>query len=203
MIGLTIGLLLVAAAQAWMFWRQLRIMSDGLRDTKQAADAASMSARATQESVGLAADTAERQLRAYVLLLEISLDVTRDIPLPQAGTASYTLSIKNFGLTPAYDVSVAARIRLHPRESGEFIAANIPGEPRGTLPPGGITYVNLQGDSGAEMAMMIRRDEFAIYLFGRIDYVDTFGVKRYSEFRFERKRYAHDFVASSEGNDSD
>jgi hypothetical protein len=205
MIALTFGLFLVAVVQAGMFWRQLRIMSAGLRDTRQAADAATQSAIATKASVGLAEDTAERQLRAYVLVLQLELDMSETPPLPDEGKAALKLAIKNWGLTPAYDVRVYAETRFFPRTSEQagFVDARMPGVPKGTIPPGGIVYSTIPGDSGEEVRRMLRRQTYDLFLFGRIEYVDTFGVRRYSNFRRVRMRHGHDFVAADEGNDSD
>jgi hypothetical protein len=69
----TVLLFCVAVAQAGLFLWQLRYMRQGMRDAEMAAKAAQDSAEATWDSVTLAKDTAERQLRAYVFLDTINL----------------------------------------------------------------------------------------------------------------------------------
>jgi hypothetical protein len=204
MIALTFGLFLVAVVQAGMFWRQLRIMSAGLRDTRQAADAATQSAIATKASVGLAEDTAERQLRAYVLVLQLELDMSETPPLPDEGKAALKLAIKNWGLTPAYDVRVYAETRFFPRTSEQagFVDARMPGVPKGTIPPGW-NCLQAMGfpATAARKCGECCGGRHMTSLFGRIEYVDTFGVRRYSNFRRVRMRHGHDFVAAYDVHD--
>jgi hypothetical protein len=66
----TVLLFCVAVAQAGLFLWQLRYMRQGMRDAEMAAKD---SADATRDSVTLAKDTAQRQLRAYVFLDSINL----------------------------------------------------------------------------------------------------------------------------------
>jgi hypothetical protein len=68
MTVLTGGLVAVGLGQIVLFYRQLRLMREGLSGAMETAEAARTSAEAAKASVELASLTAERQLRAYVFL---------------------------------------------------------------------------------------------------------------------------------------
>ena len=77
----------ISAAISFYMWREMRKAGD---DTKQLVKAA-------QDAVAIAKDTAERQLRAYVMVEGISASI-------KDGKVSVTATFKNAGQTPAYDL---------------------------------------------------------------------------------------------------
>ena len=94
---LTLGLVMVGAVQAGLFIWQLGLIRKGLADTKEAADAARDTAKATTDFVILARETAERQLRAYVFV-----DYARATLIRAKQKSFAEIVVRNFGKTPAY-----------------------------------------------------------------------------------------------------
>jgi hypothetical protein len=103
----TFLLVCVGGIQAWFFWVQLRLIRTSLDDARIAANAAKDSADATKESVVLARSTAEKQLRAYVLVTNITISGVATDATPAA-----VIVIKNSGQTPAYGLVVSVAIGL-------------------------------------------------------------------------------------------
>ena len=64
----TLALFCAVIGQIGLSWIQLRYMRKALDDAALAANAAQASAHATRESMVLATDTAQRQLRAYLMV---------------------------------------------------------------------------------------------------------------------------------------
>src|SRR5260370_34892153 len=85
-------------------------MRQGMRDTELAAKAARHSAEATKESVALAKDTAQRQLRAYISVEIRGFQFDRDPNLAWLCKANF--EIRNDGQTPAYDVRTNGDCRI-------------------------------------------------------------------------------------------
>lgn len=85
---------IIAAAQAFMFWRQLRYMSKGMVDATKAANAAAIQAR-----------TIVATERPYIFILPRT-----DGGSPFNRTIAY--DIRNFGRTPAIIVRVSVGLRV-------------------------------------------------------------------------------------------
>jgi hypothetical protein len=96
----TLGLVFVGLGQAGLFFWQLRLMREGLRDTKEAADAAKETAEATTASVSLSRETAKRQLRAYIHIDTVTISLIQTEYDP-----NIDILVKNFGATPAYCIT--------------------------------------------------------------------------------------------------
>lgn len=129
-------------------------------------------------------ETTERQLRAYVFL-----GPPRKSPdfvgTPQV---SGMLTIKNSGLTPAYNLTHWQRV--------EFL--DFPNTPesdflRKNARPAAPTVVNPGVDIGApfigpvlsdDQRQMVRAGSKALYIFGEIRYVDAFKKPHISKFRY-------------------
>jgi hypothetical protein len=95
----TLGLIIVGLGQAGLFFWQLRLMREGLRDAKAAADAAKASAQLAKSSLDLTRDTSRRQLRAYILVDDVKFVQ----PSGETGRTYIDVILKNFGQTPCYD----------------------------------------------------------------------------------------------------
>jgi hypothetical protein len=111
----TLWLVVVGLGQACLFLWQLRLMGEGLADAKKAADAANLSSEIAAKSLDLSRETAERQLRAYVGVQHICLKCPglsdqNYMPIERrvghVNKDFIVVTIKNFGLTPAYDVRI-------------------------------------------------------------------------------------------------
>lgn len=168
-VATCIGVLLLAAT----LW-------ETTRTTIAAADAV----QATKDSVEVARTTAERQLRAYVFPISVRL---LDFAIGSAPRAEIT--IKNTGQTPAYDCTVIASIyRIGLPLVGAFPNPDVPTRmSAGSVGPGmerhpkpSLTKALSEDDHTA-----VREGKEAIFVFGRVNYVDAFGKPRFTNFRYE------------------
>lgn len=134
--------------------------------------------------------TAERQLRAYVLNSSASLYDGSTMPnaiVNRAGQPAVVLIITNHGQTPAYQVNHWAEIEVAPRVNEE----------RMSVPSGHASaQAFILGPSGTGTAMRwlgrpitpqeqaaIINGTYAIYAYGRVEYLDAFKQRRWSTYR--------------------
>jgi hypothetical protein len=103
-------LFLVGFGQVLLFWWQLSLIRGGIDDTKKAIDIAEKTAMATKDMVTIMQDTAEKDLRAYLVVeipnLKMDLEVSG---LPRV----YSVPIKNCGKTPAREVRTEMQWTFH------------------------------------------------------------------------------------------
>jgi hypothetical protein len=147
-----------------------------------------------------AEDTAQRQLRAYVVVTyaEPRFDASGDLVA--------ALTFTNCGQTPAYSVSVSRGIKLLNREKPQFPEPN-PGTSKFTLACGQPMQVEatLRGVAGvADMEEGDHFDEYrAIYVFGEATYRDIFRKPRSLPYRLlvmRRKDGSFGITPADEGN---
>jgi hypothetical protein len=135
-------------------------------------------------------ESSERQLRAYVLPIEVSIfDGTMMNPIQQAraNVPGVPMLIKNFGQTPAYKVISYAQIAVIAvvDENRLLVVPPIPEQFSNTLGPGGIFNKAVWFDRPlvaneiADIATGVR----GIYFYGRIEYRDAFEKVRFTNFR--------------------
>ncbi len=176
----TIFLFCVAVLQAGLFLWQLRYMRQGMRDTEVAAKAARDSAEATKESVALAKDTAQRQLRAYISVEIRGFQFDRDPNLALVCKANF--EIRNDGQTPAYDVrtNVDFRIAAQPLLS-DFTRPN-----DNILRFENSISPNRTQEASGTKAFSIEKQKLLpgqkLYFLGLILYKDAFGIERETWF---------------------
>lgn len=167
-VGFTGLLVLVGACQIIAMLRQEKWMRKTVALARQSADTAT----ATVETMK---DTAERQLRAYVHVVQASR--YRD----DTGVLVIRLIVKNTGQTPAYQCSHFMVEGVYdpfpaPHEAFENAHAPLGNSPIG---PGESTefFVTATDLQPAQIAQ-IMASRVAIYLFGEITYRDAFRVER-------------------------
>jgi hypothetical protein len=142
----------------------------------------------------VARDTEKRQLRAYVFLesvhtTKINDEITSNDP--NRGLSA-TIIFKNFGQTPAYNVWHLSSLKVADFPAPPTVFVHDPEKhpiPMDTLGPQGGTQSVVQpskpdSTSGTEGKQPLRAQTKAIYVFGKIDYEDAFGVKRCTRYRF-------------------
>lgn len=140
--------LLLAIGTAWLVWATIKLWRG-------------------------AEDTAQRQLRAYVVVTGAEPDFDR------AGDLTVSVTLTNCGQTPAYNVSVSREIGLFNRKNPQFPKAE-GGTSKFTLAAGQPMAIELvlKGVSGV---MDMRGDRFdgdrSIYIFGEATYHDIFRRK--------------------------
>jgi hypothetical protein len=143
-------------------------------------------ARATRELVEVSNDTERRELRAYVLVSGARVRSPHHATLRRA-----ELTIRNFGKTPAHNLRfwMGAGVREFPLTS---ILEEPPDSMRlsnDVLPPGRPSVMAVpvrHGMPDLEIGLIIRppiEATSAIYLFGRITYLDAFDQEHVTEFR--------------------
>jgi hypothetical protein len=182
---------------------QIYFLTRADKTARISADAAKDAAEAMRRSVTVSADTAKRQLRAYVNVATASVYDPAD---PERRKVA--IEIKNFGHTPAHKniIWVSVTVREYPLEK-DTLQKELPGNVRSaseSLPAGrtSVIEVSVPPQSGWAEAR-IREGTGAIYASGQITYTDVFGDDQVTKFRlccwgegFPRGR----MTADAEGN---
>jgi hypothetical protein len=217
--GLVIGTVALAIYTARLFYATKR-MADDARQTadKQAAhteasiavaersaDAACQAAAATETSVATMKATAERQLRAYVMIdsVEAAEKEPRQFPMP----ISYVVTIRNFGDTPAYDAEIIADAELAPATEENRLTNSLVRETKTSrmpIGPGGEIHLKVDPPKMvlAQLNELIAHAR-ELYVYGVVHYRDAFGHNRTTRFRLRRAEDDHAMIACAEGNEAD
>ncbi len=136
---------------------------------------------AANEAVDVTRDTAQRELRAYVGIEKIGKSHAE-----WRGQRLYraTVTLKNFGQTPAADVRINAGAETlpYPDKDEYFDWVDEHAQGAGLLNPGSSLEYKIDTiDPYAEAQNM---PENAFYAFGEITYRDVFGNDRCTRFRY-------------------
>jgi hypothetical protein len=177
---LTLLLVLVGAIQAGLFVWQLGLIRKGLADTKEAADAAKESTQTANASLALSRQTAEHQLRAYVM---VDKAVTVNFgPKPTAQVV-----IKNFGATPAYGFTIwtVVDVATDPIDGPPEPPTGAV-EAKGDLGPGSFvhTWDTSERVIPVEEIQAVQDGRAGFYVFGKAAYKDVFGKEHSTKFCF-------------------
>jgi hypothetical protein len=138
-------------------------------------------AEATEAAVASAEKTAKRQLRAYISIENATVRFTNGQPVG-------FVNFENFGQTPAYETHGWAAIEggPHPFPIEFPIPKDVP-KIKNTIGPGAkFGYPAKHKNktfSAAELAAC-QTEVYALYVYGRVDYKDTYGDDWYTNFRF-------------------
>lgn len=156
---------------------QIGFLVHASRTATTSAKAAKEAADATRESVELAQSTAERQLRAYILIEDVLFRF-----IENESAIDYTMVLRNSGQTPGYNLRTRVNVRigeppapytdLEPGNSASIIAPNASVNM-------GPRRINLAPETPADL----RSGKQKIYIWGRADYTDAFGNDRYFTFQ--------------------
>lgn len=167
------GILAIFTGLLWVSTRNLwRAATDQSRDLKKAIYNIEVLANATEELASTTEGTAKRQLRAYVFLKEIRLEIsTHDSPV------FLNVIARNSGQTPAHNVSWWFKTHWEDVSfRGELPSRTDRGDAIGPIAP------NSEPMRRQEIAIItptMHRDivegRKAIYLNGKIHYTDVFG----------------------------
>lgn len=203
---LTLGLLIVAGIQAFLFVRQLELMNETLRDAKVASNAAKDSADAARDGVRLAGQTARQQLRAYLMIQSVTPSKNPANVPAWPMVAAYHITTKNFGQTPAYDARITCLMGIgHAVEKNTLFDVDNPlslPPPSSTIiPPGAAfsSYTVLPLLDG-ETVDGLREGTMAFYIHGQLTYRDIFDEVHRTDFRFVREPQSHAMGVCEEGN---
>lgn len=127
-------------------------------------------------------ETAERQLRAYVMIDAASIENVKIGGCPEA-----KLTIKNYGQTPAINLTHWARMGFYPYPL-PLTSVPLPKKdqilPPRPLGPGAVVHVFSGIDKPLNPATLnaIEAKKYAIYVTGEIRYEDAFGKLRETDF---------------------
>jgi hypothetical protein len=152
--------------------------------------------RATHRLVESGEVAARRRLRAYVGIGEVVYE-------EQGRAPRVSITIKNFGATPAYKLAVAADAQIAFSVDQVPVATSI-SKTLGHLPPGlefkipRPAVVSIGTASGNNVDTAYSR----VFVYGCIEYVDTFGDPHFTRFRLEEGPDRR-FFACDEGNETD
>jgi len=145
---------------------------------------------------GLARRTAQRQLRAYVFPDSATLTDGTQLTPPQPARANVpgvVVLIKNFGQTPARQaVSWAGIDVIEPRHEATLATPRLPQTFANALGAGAFTSKALwfTRPLNQQEIVDVAAGAKAIYVFGRAEYRDVFGHRRFTNFRL---RYSGQF----------
>jgi hypothetical protein len=145
----------------------------------------------------------ERQLRAYVFIAKITpMNPTAHTPPEPCG---YSVTIRNSGQTPAYDVVCNLELRAIDDTAPRFPLNALPDDhTRFPIPGGGgiskMSFPPMSLSPTKLARLTIGSDR--IYLWGEITYRDIFGKKRLTKVRFVRKPDSHSFVGCNQSNEA-
>ncbi len=146
----------------------------------------------------------ERELRAYVHVTEAGIrNFGSSMPIEA------NLSVKNFGQTPAYDFCLITGLGIYALPKHDFTPYERTDglESKGTLGPGDSVEAPrvMPKVLTPEIHERILRREIAIFFFGKVDYRDAFGKRRFTSFRFIAEPVNSrtlSFTATDSGNDA-
>jgi hypothetical protein len=140
-------------------------------------------------TVLLARSTARRQLRAFVVPETFDLLSGAVLNPPQPAYAddpAVNLVIKNRGQTPAYKVRTHAQLSvIAPNAESSLVVPPLQPGQYSILGPnvGSTIFRRLSRNLTVEEIADIRTGAKAIYLYGRIEYIDAFKRRRFTTFR--------------------
>jgi hypothetical protein len=175
----TFALVLVGAIQAGLFFWQLSLIRDSLKDTQEAADAARDSAKAAKDGVELARETSERELRAYVLP-----EIARVTQFHPDNVACLVI-LRNSGKTPASDISIwsSVAIAVYPVEKVADPPVEAPPN-HGFLAANANFHVTKTYSAVPAELAGVKAGHAAVYMFGRLTYRDVFNKIWATDFCF-------------------
>jgi hypothetical protein len=198
------GLVIVGGLQLFLFLWQLRLIRDSLVDAKHAADAARQSADAANDSVRLAKETAQKELRAYINYDSARMENWNSSrPIVRA-------VFKNFGDTPAYAVTYEIALLV----GDGTLEKNFPKDAiyskksLGVVGPNTPITMSMGLDDAriAQIKKLVEGKGGIVFVSGRIDYDDCFRrERRWTTFRLAYNHGAasgDDLSICESGNDA-
>lgn len=174
----------------WMLRKQGKDLLTQQGIMQSQADHMRDQAGATQASVAQMKDTAERQLRAYIVAKAGKLH-TKRLGTGESRYLEWHPQIINTGQTPAYDVRLVATsgIRDEPLPPGASLITEL--DPKGVGSQGTLGRAQVIWPScgvrvkESEMPTVVRRGSGkAWYVWGRVTYQDIFRQDHWTEFCF-------------------
>jgi len=153
--------------------------------------------RSTRRLAENGEETAHRQLRAYVGVSHVLYE-----PPIEGQPPRVTITVRNFGSTPAYKLAVAVDAQIAYNEQQLSVATNT-SRTLGHLPPG-VEFAITR--SAVIPPGVVSREPVegahSVFVHGCVEYVDTFGAPHFTRFRLQDGSDGT-FFACREGNETD
>jgi len=189
--------------------RASRAAKDAVKEAEKATvaalasvDEARKATRAAEETTAVTRGVAKAQLRAYVCI-----DWVRREKNEIDNLWEVHIRIKNFGQTPAYNMQTWVGKALMNPDDANFDSYNqLPTMNQGTWPPNHPYVVRMvlneiQNEVGW---MKFTERKELLYIWGRVEYVDIFDNKCFTDFRLSQTfNGAKEFATCEEGNQTD
>ena len=171
---------------------------------RQSTKAAINAATAAQGSVAITADTAKRQLRAYVSNVATTLEGFAFGQQPKTA-----VTVQNDGQTPAHGLTVKLALAIMTEPATDFEVNVVGPLSKSHLAPG--AQITPSHKLGVHLDQLnieaVRAGTKTLYVFGEIDYLDIFNEAHKTRFRFllkpENAGYTNPVVSvCPEGNEA-
>lgn len=178
--------------------------------TRKSLKHSEQSAEAAQHAVQIAAETARKDLRAYVGVNEINWELDGDWQQDNGSLPTIKIKYENYGETPAFKLEAFLDYIISKNE--EVAGFSLPNKTKSStvLMPGQEHYLGkfLSAQPWGIYSKYIINGSMHLFAFGRIEYEDTYGEKRFSNFRARLMVDAQgimkaQFVLCAEGNDAE
>jgi hypothetical protein len=173
-------LVVIGGLQIWLLVRQLNTINRQADIAHNQEVQMVQAGLQTERIIAQMKDTTVRQLRAYVGVSKVLLNLT-DSTLPEG-----QVEVQNFGQTPAYKVRQSAIININSYPPVSPLTST-PFDAEGSIsliPPGIKQLSVVPFKQKLPAGILIGTPENTIYVHGRITYEDAFGQERYATFRF-------------------
>jgi len=141
--------------------------------------------------------TAHRQLRAYVGVSSVVYEPPIEGQAPRV-----TITVRNFGSTPAYKLAIAVDAQIVYNEQQLSVATST-SRTLGHLPPGvEFAIIRAASVSPGVVSKEPVEEAHSVFVHGCVEYVDTFGAPHFTRFRLQDGSDGS-FFACREGNETD
>ena len=179
----------------WLIKRTLDETSVAAKHTEGMLEEAKKTTEAAHAAIKATDKAAERQLRAYVGFADISLDWSKETIIVTK------IRFINKGQTPAYKVRLFANFSVG-QKTVDF--TSLPPEPSqiiADLPIDGRFNADLTGAAmDRDLAAKARSGDTPLFVWGVLEYEDTFGEPRETAYRYRWDRSMSRLIAIPEGN---
>jgi hypothetical protein len=186
------GLLLFVAAliQIGLFAWQLRLLKRAGDDTGIAVKAATKAAIAAEKTLKTTQDTAKKQLRAYLGVIDFGVTVAPG----DHGTHIFQVfvEVRNTGQTPAHKVVQTITAEIANVDEPMLFPAQVAHQGSHPLAPSAQMTVRYDlYDIAAPELLAIRAGKKVLHVWGNASYLDIYGDTQLLEFRFNNTAKIH------------
>jgi hypothetical protein len=136
-------------------------------------------------------NVAKKQLRAYLGATQ------QDVRFVAANHLQTYIDIANTGHTPARNVRQWTRMEIRDRNDSQPFPLPEPGQGKRPIVPGAKWPIGLERIVTGEELAQLDSQEKTIFVWGRVEYLDTFGESQWLNFRYRNRAVV--FATTGEG----